>query len=93
MQRLLRLLGRFDVFFLGVHCPLEELERRERERRDRRIGEARADYETTHEFGIYDFEVDSTVPGDRNVEAVIAAWKARQRPSAFERMAQGAQAR
>lgn len=87
LQRLLALLGRLDVFFVRVHCPLPELERRERKRRDRRIGEARADYEARRAFGPCDFEVDSTAPPERNVAAVIAAWKGRQRPSAFERMA------
>ena len=38
---LLRLLAPIDVYFVGLHCPLPELERRERERGDRRIGEAR----------------------------------------------------
>ncbi len=87
MQRLLRLLSQIDVFFVGVHCPLPELERREMQRGNRRIGEARADFEITHSFGIYDFEIITTVPLDLSVTAVIAAWKARQRPSAFERMA------
>jgi hypothetical protein len=36
---------------------------------------------------MYDFEVNSTEPLDRNVEKMIFAWKARQRPSAFGRMA------
>jgi chloramphenicol 3-O-phosphotransferase len=31
----------------------------ERERGERKIGEAKLDYETTHTFGIYDFEVNS----------------------------------
>jgi chloramphenicol 3-O phosphotransferase len=88
MRRLVRLLASFDVFFVGVHCPLPELERRERARGDRRIGEARQDYELAHTFGAYDFEVDSTEPLDRNVETVIAAWRARRRPSAFDRMAE-----
>jgi chloramphenicol 3-O phosphotransferase len=87
MNRLLRLLAHLDVFFVGVHCSLSELERRERERGDRRIGEAKSDYETTHTFGIYDFEVNTTEPLDRNVEKIIFAWRARQRPSAFETMA------
>ena len=87
MDRLLRLLRPFDVFFVGVHCPLPELERREMERGNRRIGEARADFETTHTFGVYDFEVLSTRPLAENVNAVMAAWECRQRPSAFERMA------
>lgn len=87
MNRLLRLIVHFDVFFIGVHCPLPELERRERERGDRRIGEAKADYEITHTFCTYDTEVDSTQPLEQNVTQVIAAWEVRQHPSAFERMA------
>lgn len=87
MQRLVALLSPFDVFFIGVHCPLAELERREAERADRRIGDARRDYEVAHTFGIYDLEVDSTEPLDRNVDTVIATWKARTHPSAFDRMA------
>ncbi len=90
MQRLLMLLERFDVFFVGVHCPLAELERRERTRGDRRIGDARADFETMHAFGAYDFEVDSTAPLAGNVDALIAAWKARAQPGAFARMARQA---
>jgi chloramphenicol 3-O phosphotransferase len=87
MNRLLRLLGHLDVFFVGVHCPLPELERRERERGDRRIGEAKTDYEIIHTFGSYDFEVDSTENLDQNATKVISAWKVRQYPSAFEKMA------
>ena len=87
MDRLLRLLGGHDVFFVGVHCPLQELERRERIRGDRRIGEAGADYRVAHSFGHYDFEVDTTQPADANVRAVVDAWQARRHPSAFETMA------
>ncbi len=87
MRRLIHLLSPFDVFFVGLHCPLPELERREVERGDRRIGEARTDYETTHKFGIYDVEVDSTESLDSNVATVISAWNVRSRPSAFDKMA------
>ena len=66
MHRLVRLLEPFDVFFVGVHCPLPELERREIERGDRTIGEARQDYHVAHTFGIYDIEIDSTDPLERN---------------------------
>ena len=86
IPRLLRLLGSLDVFFVGVRCPLHELERRERERGDRRIGEAKSDYAITHTFALYDMEVDATLPADRNVDSIIAAWKARALPNAFDRM-------
>lgn len=87
MRRLVRLLAKLDVFFVGVHCPLPELERREKERGDRRIGEARTDFETIHEFAEYDFEVSGTAPSDVNVSSVIARWKSRRSPSSFEKIA------
>lgn len=50
-----------DVLFVGVKCPLEELERRERVRGDRQIGFARWQYERVHRHGGYDFELNTGV--------------------------------
>jgi len=86
MARLVQLLAPFDVFFVGLHCPLPELERREVARGDRRIGEARTDYRKVHSFGVYDLELESRDSLDLNVSTVMAAWKARRRPHAFDRM-------
>ena len=87
MGHLVDQLAPFDVFFVGVHCPLPELERRERERGDRRPGSAREDVATTHSFGEYDVEVDTTAPADELAPGVLRAWRERRRPGAFERMA------
>lgn len=89
MLRLVRLLAGFDVFFVGIHCPLDELERRERQRGDRRPGEARADFAFVHTFGSYDFEVSSTEDADVMASRVVAAWQARATPSAFTKMLRG----
>ena len=86
MDRLLTLLMPLDVFFIGIHCPLDALEQRELVRGDRPLGDARMDFRTVHTFGVYDFEVDSTQALSQNVSAVIAAWQTRQHPSAFEKM-------
>jgi chloramphenicol 3-O phosphotransferase len=86
MQRMLDLLQALDVFFVGLHCPLEELERRERLRGDRRMGDARSDFAITHTFGRYDVEVQTLAPASHNAEAIIKAWHARKHPSAFEQM-------
>jgi len=51
----------FPVFFVGVRCPLEELERRERERGDRKQGLARWQFDRVHAHGIYDVEVDTSL--------------------------------
>lgn len=86
MSDLLRLFRAFDVFFVGVHCPLSELERRERERGDRRPGEAQMDFRKIHSFAEYDLEIDSMQPNQDSVDALIDAWKSRRRPTAFDRM-------
>lgn len=89
MGDLVQLLAAFDIFFVGVHCPLPELERRERERGDRAIGEARDHLQVVHTFGTYDYEVDSTTAAaDENAHQLIAAWRLRSAPHAFQRMAQ-----
>ena len=51
----------YDVLFIGIKCPLEELERRERARGDRQVGFARWQNERVHRFGSYDFEIDTSL--------------------------------
>lgn len=87
MASLLSLLSSFDVYFVGLHCPPADLERRELARGDRRIGEALNDFQTIHSFVTYDLELDSTRPVEINAATLIAAWKQRGEPSAFNRMA------
>ena len=86
MSRLVQLLAPFDVFFVGLHCPLSELEQRELQRGNRRVGEARQDYNVVHTFGTYDIEVNSIQHLEDNKNAVLKAWESRTRPSAFDRM-------
>lgn len=68
-----------DVFLVGVHCDLAEMDRRERDRGDRRTGEGRSHVEIglIHTFRPYDFEVDTTnaVPS-AVATSVLAAWRA-----------------
>ena len=75
-DELLNLLAPFDVFWVGVHAPPEEISRRERERRNRTLGEGLYHLKT-HSFCQYDLEVDSTQPLAHNVQAILEAWKAR----------------
>ncbi len=70
------LLAPFDMFWVGVHAPIEELERRERERGNRSIGEARFHLKT-HDYCRYDIEVDTTKPEEEVVAMVIDAWRNR----------------
>jgi chloramphenicol 3-O phosphotransferase len=56
----LALLEGVDVFFVGVHCDLAELERRELARGDRVIGQARGQFQNVHSQMRYDFEIETT---------------------------------
>ena len=86
LDELLRLLSGLDVFFVGLHCSLEELERREMQRGDRRAGEARLDFQTVHSITTYDLELDSENLLEENVSRLLRAWHERQRPNALDRM-------
>ena len=56
----LEVLSGVNTAFVGVHCSLEELERREIERGDRVIGQARGQFDIVHLGMRYNIEVDST---------------------------------
>ena len=88
LHHLISLISELDVFFVGLHCSLPELERREIQRGDRRRGEAQLDLQTVHSFTSYDLELNSEHPLEENAALLIRAWKERKGPSALERMIQ-----
>ncbi len=69
-------LAAFDVFWVGVHAPVAEIDRRERLRGDRQIGEG-VFHLKTHRFCRYDVEVDTMEPLAGNVDSIVAAWRRR----------------
>ncbi|MBC7805363.1 MAG: AAA family ATPase [Akkermansiaceae bacterium] len=76
-----------ESLYVGVHCPLEEVERRELARGDRQPGYARSQYDLVHKHGPYDVEVDTSILGPDEVALVIKnALAAPPRPSAFARI-------
>jgi chloramphenicol 3-O phosphotransferase len=77
VARLRKAIAPFDVFLVGIHCPPEELERRELARGDRPLGDALRDYETCHTFGGYHIEVDAMEPVEANAERIVQAWRNR----------------
>ena len=80
------LLAGLDVFLVGLHCSLAELERREAQRGDRHPGEARRDLETVQRITPYDLEVNSEEAPEENAHMVFRAWRERRRPSALEKV-------
>ena len=71
------LLAGLDVFWVGVHATLSELEKRERSRGNRDVGEAKYHLKT-HAYCKYDIEVDSMRSLDLNTNLIVQAWRARQ---------------
>lgn len=80
----LDVLAGVEVTFVGVHCPLPELRRRERERGDREIGQAERQFGVVHAHGEYDLECDTSVATARECASLIAGFSG---PSqAFDRL-------
>ncbi|PWI19918.1 chloramphenicol phosphotransferase [Streptomyces sp. Act143] len=76
-----------QVVFVGVHCPPEELERRERGRGDRPAGLAARQLEQVHSHGIYDIECDTSRATPRECAVRIKEFlPGRPTPTAFERL-------
>jgi len=50
----------YNALFIGVHCQLEELEKREKIRKDRMPQSSRGQYFVVHENVVYDLEVDTS---------------------------------
>jgi chloramphenicol 3-O phosphotransferase len=60
-----------DLFLVGVHCELAELQRREIARGDRAVGQALWQHERVHGYGPYDLEVDTTATSAAACAATI----------------------
>lgn len=85
LETLLKILECHDVFFVAVHCPLEVLLEREKDRGDRPIGSAKRDFETIHLGKLYDLDLDTRDGVDANIERVLAGWRAAKRSSSFSK--------
>jgi chloramphenicol 3-O phosphotransferase len=87
VENLLTLFEGLDVIFVGVHCPLSELEKRERERGDRKRGMARLQFDQVHAQALYDVEVDTAELSPQECATMIIGYmNVRRYPSAFERL-------
>lgn len=89
---LARMLQPFDVFLVGVHCSLDEIDRREQARGDRKAGEGRSHVEDDgiHGFGPYDLDVDTTARESADVAVdVVERWRRRTKSVLFRRSVDG----
>lgn len=77
------LLAPFDVFFVGLHCELDELLKREIARGDRPVGRAERDFLNVHSGRVYDVEINGQGNADQNVQIILDRWRSGQRQSEF----------
>ena len=77
----------YTVYFIGIRCPLDITERREKDRGDRFPGLARSHFDLVHSHRIYDLEIDTSM-----LEPMECALKIKQfvkdnpLPTAFKRL-------
>ena len=50
-----------NAYLIGIRHPMEILEQRERDRKDRTLGQARLQYNVIHKYTCYDLEVDTSI--------------------------------
>jgi chloramphenicol 3-O phosphotransferase len=81
------LFANLPAYLVGIRCPLEVLEQRERSRKNRTLGQAKLQYDVIHKYVVYDLEVDTSIlsPEDcaRRIQSRLA-----QPPRAFRQMLQ-----
>lgn len=83
----LTVLADYKVIFVGVHCSVSELGRRERARGDREPGQAAAQLGQVHAHSVYDIECDTTVTSAYECALRIKDFiTRRQAPTAFSRL-------
>lgn len=79
------LFAEMNAYLIGIHCPLEVLEQREKDRKDRTLGQAREQFAVIHKYVTYDLEPDtSKLTTDECAAKVIA--RLQDPPGAFKKL-------
>lgn len=70
---LIEILNPYTVFYIGVTCPISEIERREKQRGDRYIGEGKSHIEDgIHTWSDYDLVIDTHLQTqEENISKVL----------------------
>jgi chloramphenicol 3-O phosphotransferase len=78
-----RLFADMNAYLIGIRCPLEIVEQREHQRKDRTLGQARAQFDVIHKYTQYDLEVDtSLLTTEECAQKIIERLKSQ--PTAFK---------
>lgn len=83
-----RLFAELPAYLIGLRCPLNVLEERERSRKDRTLGQARTQHELVHHHVYYDLELDTAeLSVEECAERVMSLVNSGISPAAFIRLA------
>jgi len=87
VESVLSLFEGLEVIFVGIHCPVEELERRERNRGNRKEGMARKQVEEVHAQAIYDLELDtSSLSPEEGAAEILSFLQSKEPATAFKEL-------
>jgi chloramphenicol 3-O phosphotransferase len=87
LKECVEVLQELDVLFVGVKCPVEIVELREKARGDRDIGTARYQMGRVHAHDLYDLVLDtSTLSIEACMNKIMEAMPKIPRPSAFQQL-------
>lgn len=87
LETCVKVLHDYPVVFVRVDCALEELERRERERGDRDIGQAKSQLGYVHNHNLYDCVVDTSANSiGENIETIKDAMQNLDGDRAFQQL-------
>ena len=81
------LFSQFEAFWIGIRCPVEVIEQREKERKNRTLGSARLQFDVVHAWAEYDLEIDSSKSTpDESAETIIQFIETGAKPDAFKKI-------
>lgn len=71
LQKCVEVLHEYPVLFVRTDCELKELNRREKERGNRKIGQAESQLNIVHSHNCYDVEIDTSLNDlDENIKKI-----------------------
>lgn len=86
LEECVRILEGYPVVFVGVHCPLHELERREAARGNRKIGLAKSQLDIVHHNVVYDVNVNTYEMDLHQCAKQIVSFVKSSEPTAFNQL-------
>jgi chloramphenicol 3-O phosphotransferase len=75
------------AYLIGIQCPLDVLEQRERSRKNRTLGQAKLQFPVIHKYTLYDLEVDTSILSPEECARRIQS-RLGEPPQAFRQMRQ-----